>query len=316
MGRYAEAFAAFVEGKRLLRALTGQSYLAEEARALGPRLTGFFVAPRLKILPRAGVRSDIAQPIFIVGFPRSGTTMIEQTLSAHPLISAGDELPIINELTGLVPRVLNSPLAYPEALAELWLGDQIEGLDNLRDYYLQRARQLGAVRKGGRWFTDKMPLNETHLGLIGLIFPKVPIIHLIRHPLDVVLSVFSHHLTHGFYCAYDLASIARHYVLVMDLVEHYRREMALKYLAVRYENVIDRHEESVRQILAFIGAPYDRRCLDFHENRRYARTASYAQVTEKLYDSSRNRYRAYRDELQPVIPILEPLCRRLGYILE
>ena len=85
-----------------------------------------------------------------------------------------------------------------------------------------------------------MPLNETHLGLIGLIFPEAPVIHLLRHPLDVVLSVFSNHLTHGFYCAYDLISIARHYVLVMDLVEHYRREMPLRYLAVRYEDVIDR----------------------------------------------------------------------------
>ena len=255
MGQHADAFAAFTEGKRLLRELTGQRYRADDAAGPGARLTDFFVAARLQILPRAGVRSDIAQPIFIVGFPRSGTTMIEQTLSAHPLISAGDELPIISELTGLIPRLLNSPLAYPEAFAELWLGDQIEALDNLRDYYLQRARQLGALRKGARWFTDKMPLNETHLGLIDLIFPKAPIIHLIRHPLDVVLSVFSNHLTHGFFCAYDLTSIARHYVLVMDLVEHYRREITLKYMAIRYEDVIDRHEESVRHILAFVGAP-------------------------------------------------------------
>jgi tetratricopeptide (TPR) repeat protein len=316
MGRHAEAFSAFDDAKSTLRALTGQSYMAEEAAALARRLKAFFVAPRLKILPRAGVRSDVAQPIFIVGFPRSGTTMIEQTLSAHPRISAGDELPIVGELTALIPRMLNSPLAYPESFAELWLGDQIEGLDNLRDYYLQRARQLGAIGKRARWFTDKMPLNETHLGLIALVFPEAPIIHLLRHPLDVVLSVFSNHLTHGFYCAYDLTSIARHYALIMDLVEHYRREVALRYLPVRYEDVIDNQEEKVREMLAFVGAPYDRRCLDFHENRRYARTASYAQVTEKLYDRSRYRYRHYRDELRPVIPILEPAIRRLGYTIE
>ncbi len=316
MGRHAEAFAAFAEGKRLLRALTGQSYLAGEAAALARRLADFFIAPRLEILPRAGVRSDVAQPIFIVGFPRSGTTLIEQSLSAHPMISAGDELPVIGELTGLVPRILNSPLAYPEALAELWLGDQLEGLDNLRDYYLQRARQLGAMRKGARWFTDKMPLNETHLGLINLIFPKAPIIHLIRHPFDVALSVFSNHLTHGFYCAYDLVSIAHHYVLIMELVEHYRREMPLNYLSVRYEDVINGQEETMRRMLAFIGAPYDRRCLDFHKNRRYARTASYAQVTEKLYDRSRDRWRAYRHELRSLTPILEPVCRRLGYAID
>jgi hypothetical protein len=105
-------------------------------------------------------------------------------------------------------------------------------------------------------------------------------------------------------------------MLVLDLVEHYRREMALKYMAVRYEDVIDGQEESVRKMLAFVGAPYDRRCLDFQNNRRYARTASYAQVTEKLYDRSRYRYRHYRDQLRLVIPILEPAIRRLGYTIE
>jgi hypothetical protein len=153
-------------------------------------------------------------------------------------------------------------------LSELWLGDHVEGLDNLRDYYLQRARQLGAMRDGADWFTDKMPLNETHLGLIGLIFPRASIIHVLRHPLDVVLSVFSNHLIHGFLCAYDLTSIPRHYVLVSELVEHYRREASLRYLAVRYEDVIDSQEEKVRDMLAFGGAPFDPRCLDFHENRR------------------------------------------------
>ena len=316
MGRYTEAFAAYDAGKRALREISGQVYLADEARRLVERLRGFFTASRLKILPRASVRTDVAQPIFIVGFPRSGTTMVEQTLTAHPRISAGDELPTVNELTAIIPRMLNSPLPYPEAFADLWLGDQIEGLDNLRDYYLQRARQLGALRKGANWFTDKMPLNETHLGLIAMMFPAAPIIHLLRHPLDVVLSVFSNHLTHGFYCAYDLETIARHYVLVMGLVEHYRREMTLRYLPVRYEDIVADQDTNVRRILGFVGAPFDRRSLNFHENRRYARTASYAQVTEKLYDRSRYRYRAYLKELAPVIPILEPMIYALGYTME
>ena len=104
-------------------------------------------------------------------------------------------------------------------------------------------------------------------------------------------------------------------MLVADMADHYAAQMALRRLVVRYEDVIDDQAASVRQMLGFIGAPFDRRCLDFHENRRYARTASYAQVTEKLYDRSRYRYRAYLDELAPVIPLLEPTIRRLGYTI-
>jgi hypothetical protein len=97
-----------------------------------------------------------------------------------------------------MPRMLNSPLGYPEALAELWMGDQRGGLDELRDYYLQTGPASRHSRTGrGVWFTDKMPLNETHLGLIALMFPRAPLIHVLRHPLDIVLSVFSNHLTHG-----------------------------------------------------------------------------------------------------------------------
>jgi hypothetical protein len=161
-----------------------------------------------------------------------------------------------------------------------------------------------------------MPLNETHLGLIGLIFPEAPIIHVLRHPLDVVLSVFSNHLTHGYYCANALETIAQHYMLIFGLVEHYRREMALKYLPVRYEDIVTDQESHMRRITSFIGLPFDRKCLKFHENRRYARTASYAQVTEKLYDTSRFRYRRYLTQLAPVIPILEPAILSLGYTVE
>jgi tetratricopeptide (TPR) repeat protein len=315
MGRYDEAFDAYMEGKQKLRAISGNAYLADHAAEAVARRRNFFVAKRMRTLPRARIRRDMAQPLFVLGFPRSGTTLLEQTLTAHPRIAAGDELPFINELTNLMPRMLESPLSYPEALAELWMGDHREDLDNLRDHYLRKVDQLGVVPEGVAWFTDKMPLNETELGLIALLFPHSPLLHMIRHPLDVVLSVFSNLLTHGFYCAYALETVARHYVLIMDLVEHYRSELSLRYLAVRYEDMVDDQEAIVRRVTDFIGEDFHPGCLAFHENRRYARTASYAQVSERLYDRSRFRYRHYRARLEPVIPILRPVIERLGYTI-
>lgn len=313
MGCHDAAFAAFTEGKDLARELTRHAYRADEVDQTLARLRSFFVAQRLRTLPRAGVRADVAQPLFILGFPRSGTTLVEQMLSAHPRVAAGDELPLINDVAAVLPRMLGSPLGYPEALSELWMGDQRAGLDNLRDYYLQKAGQMGIPLTGADWFTDKMPLNETHLGLIGLLFPEAPLIHVIRHPLDVMVSVMANHFTHGFHCGSALDSAARHYVKVMELVRHYRAEMKLRYMAVRYEDIVGDQEASLRRMLDFIGAGFDARCLRFHENRRYARTASYAQVTEELYDRSRYRYRHYLRHLEPAIPILEPTIFRLDY---
>ena len=313
MGRYEEAFAAFDAGKERLRKATGLEYLEAHAEQQGARLRGFFVAKRLATLPRAARRTDVAQPIFVLGFPRSGTTLLEQTLSAHPRIAAADELPFIAEIAELMPRLLDSPLGYPEALAELWMGDHRDDLDNLRDHYLRKVAQLGVVPTGAAWFTDKMPLNETHLGLIHLLFPDSPLLHVTRHPLDVVLSVYSNLLTHGFYCAYSLQSAARHYALVMDLAAHYERELGPKLLRVRYEDIVADQEATLRRVFDFLGEPFDERCLAFHENSRYARTASYAQVTEKLYDRSRFRYRNYLSQLEPIIPILRPAIERLGY---
>ncbi len=318
LGRHAEAFAAFAAGKAQARERGAPTYLAHVAEDLARRLRGFFTAERLASLPRPRPPAGGAQPLFILGFPRSGTTLVEQILTRHPAIAGGDELPFVNDLTQSLPRLLDSTLAYPEALAELWMADRRDGLSLLRETYCRAARLAGVPEEGAaaRWFTDKMPLNETHLGLIALLFPASPLIHLIRHPLDVVLSVFSNHLTHGYYCAAELETIARHYVLVMDPVQHYRGQMTLRYLPLRYEDVIAAPEASVRRLLAFIGEPFDPACLAFHENRRHARTASYAQVTEPLYDRSLGRYRHYLAELAPVIPILAPLIERLGYTIE
>jgi Flp pilus assembly protein TadD len=316
LNRYDEAWPAFVEGKRMLQQTTGLAFQADIANDLTSRLQIFFRRELLHNLPRAGLMRDCAQPIFILGFVRSGTTLAEQILTAHPRISPGNELLVVAEISQMLPRLLNSPVTYPEALAELWMAEQQEGLDDLRDYYLRRVRQYGIMEPNAPWFTDKAPLNSIHLGLIALMFPQSPVIHLIRHPLDVVLSTFSHELLAGYYHAFDLESAARYYVMISDLIEHYRRQMDIRYLPMKYEDIVDGLDGSVRRMLEFIGEPFDPRCLSFHENRRYAHTPSYAQVKEKLYDRSRYRYRHYLRHLEPVIPILEPVINRLGYRIE
>ncbi len=193
------------------------------------------------------------------------------------------------------------------------MGDNLLVLDQFRDYYLDRAQQLGIWEKGARFFTDKMPLNETHLGLIHLIFPKAPIIHVRRHPLDILVSNYSNFLTHGFNQAFDVTTIAKHFALVDGLVLHYREQLDINYMEIRYEELVHDQETHVRNILDFCGIEFDPRVLSFHENQRYARTASYAQVTEKLYDSSVFRHRHYLKHLEPALEILKPVIARLGY---
>ena len=315
LGEYGAAFAAFTEGKARARALSGLAYQDTAAADLLGRIAGFFTAGRMRLLPRAATREGSPQPLFVLGFMRSGTTLVEQTLSAHPAVSAGDELPTLNEIAALMPRMLESPLTYPEALVELWMGDHHDDLTLLRDHYLRRARQLGAIDDARPWFTDKMPLNEMHLGLISLLFPESPLLYVQRHPLDVILSVFSNQMTHGFLCAADLDSAARHYVRIADLVERLREELVPRCLTVRYETLVGEQEQGVRRMLEFAGLPFDPACLSFHRNRRYARTASYAQVAEPLYDRSVFRHRHYVNQLAPVMPVLAPVIERLGYPL-
>ncbi|USQ95220.1 tetratricopeptide repeat-containing sulfotransferase family protein [Caulobacter sp. RL271] len=312
LGRYDEAFAAAVAGKAQVRS-HGYAYAAAEAARRTAQLFDFFTAGRLRMLPRIRTPAPGAQPLFTVGAPRSGTTLVEQILSAHPDVVAGDELGLMEPIVASMPARFDSPVAYPAALAELWMGDRRDGLEELRDDYLRRARLRLPPMAGERFFTDKTPFNETHLGLIGLMFPDAPLVHLVRHPLDIVLSMTFNNLTHGYNCSTDVETAALHLARVLGLVAHYRSEMALRYLPVRYEDLVGDLEGNVRRLLAFVGLDFDARCLRFDTNERYARTASYAQVTEKLYDRSVYRYRSYLRHLQPALEILEPTIEALGY---
>ncbi len=315
--RHDDAFAAYAKANEIVRKIPGRAYDKDRSDQLAQRLKAFFVRNRVDKLPR-GTRSEDekAAPIFIIGFPRSGTTMVEQILSSHPQINAGDELPFFWDLTRVAPKVLDSSLYYPECLADLWFGDNQAALENFRDYYLKNVRQRGIIEPGVPYFTDKMPLNETNLGLISLVFPEAPIIHLIRHPFDVVLSCFFTDLTHGNFCSYDLSTAAYHYALTRELVTHYLEQMDIKYLAVRYEDIVNDPEPNCRALLKFVDVEWDDRCLDFHDNTRYARTASYAQVTEGFHTRSVYRYKNYSSHLKEIVPILEPAITRLGYSVD
>jgi len=307
------AWADFAQAKKQCREVEGHRYREGEARAEAGKLRQFFVRDRMASIPRAGVRKNVPQPLFIVGFPRSGTTLVEQILSSHPMIAAGDELRFVEWVARLSPRWLGSKFAYPECLAELSIGDNLLLADRLRDYYLGCARQMGILDREARFFTDKMPLNEMHLGLIHILFPASPILYVRRHPLDIVCSNFESFHPHGFNQAFAVETIARHYVLIDELVNHYREQLDLNVLEIRYEDLVAHQEREVRRMLEFVGVEFDLRCLSFHENRRLPRTGSYAQVTEKLYGRSVYRYRRYRTHLDEAAAILHPVLARLGY---
>jgi hypothetical protein len=316
LGQYDAAFTAFETRSRMLLA-DGVVYRPEEIEAMNQACKRFFRKPVVEALPRAGTRSDGPQPVFVMGWPRSGTTMVEQSLSMHPRITAAGEIRALPRLAANAATLLESPLAYPDCLSDLWFAEHRAGLDVLRDAYLREAAEFVAPKPGAAWFTDKMLFNQLHLGLIGLVFPRSPVLHVVRHPLDVILSVFSHELALRSGYAASLEAAARHYVLHMDTLRHYLAEMpGLRHLRVRYEDIVDAQVPMTRRMLAFIGENFDEACLRFHENERPALTLSSRQVKERLNTKGRYRYRHYLRHLAPVIPVLEPWIRYFGYDIE
>jgi tetratricopeptide (TPR) repeat protein len=299
-GRHAEAWQDFVDGKRQLAAQAGGlRYEAAAVDQFFERLARFFTRPTFDRLPRARSRADVPQPLFIVGFPRSGTTLLEQVLAAHPAIRAGGELPFAGELRELTGGLLPGKEPFPLNLAASTMADRHHVATVFRDHYLARAERQGLLEPGPRYVVDKMPFNEVWLPLIRMAFPEAPVIHVVRHPLDVCVSMMSHAFNHGFHCGYRLEDLAHHLPAVHRLHEHYRRELGTGEFILRYESLVANPRLAVSRLLAHAGLPFDEGCLRFHESSRYAPTPSYAQVVQPLNDGSIGRHRHYAAELAP-----------------
>jgi tetratricopeptide (TPR) repeat protein len=314
LGRYEEAWVDFVEGKSKLAAQGGGlEYQAKAVETFFARLREFFVRANVQLLPRAATRTDLPQPIFVLGFPRSGTTLIEQVLASHSQVRAGGELPFMTELRRLTNQLFPVPEPFPENLSRTWTADNGYAASLFRDYYFARADQYGLLKPGKRHFVDKQPFNEIWLPVLRMAFPAAKIVHVVRHPLDVCVSVMSNSLTHGFNCGYRIEDIVHHFAAVFDLVEHYRRELDLGAHELRYESFVRGQDAETRRLLAYLDLEFEESCLSFHETRRYAPTPSYAQVTERLNDRSIGRHRHYAAHLKPFLPQLAPLMARYGY---
>jgi tetratricopeptide (TPR) repeat protein len=308
LGRYDEAWRDFVEGKAKLAAQGGGlRYQAEAVETFFGGLARFFVKDTFELLPRAPARSDVPQPIFVMGFPRSGTTLIEQVLASHPSVRAGGELAFAAELRKLANHLFPGPEAFPANLAQAFTADHRYAATVFRDYYLARAAAAGLLEPDKAWFVDKMPFNEVWLPLITMAFPDARVVRVVRHPLDVCVSVMSNNLTHGFNCGYRIEDTVHHFAAVFDLVEHYRRELGHGEYVLRYESFVANQVDETRRLLAYVGLPFDEACLRFNENRRHARTPSYAQVIEPLNDRSIARHRHYARQLAPFLPRLAPI---------
>lgn len=313
-GRHEEAWSDFVEGKRRLAQQSGAgAYQKDAVTEFFTRLKTFFVGPNAALLPAAPERTDVPQPIFVCGFPRSGTTLLEQILSSHAQVLPGGELTFAAGFRHVVNRLFPDDGAFPENLSRTWTADGHRVAALLRDYYLARAAEARLLEPGRRFFVDKMPFNELYLPLIRMAFPRAPIIRVVRHPLDVCVSMMANHFTHGFNCGYRLADIAAHLAAMFDLTEHYARELETRELVLRYEDLVTAQEDVTRRLLEHAGLPFDQACLRFHENPRYAPTPSYAQVSERLNDRSIGRHRHYSGPLREVAPVLGPVMSALRY---
>jgi tetratricopeptide (TPR) repeat protein len=300
-GNYAESFEHYARGNELKAARSGYDPADTTTFTQRSKRT----VTRTFFTERAGYGCPAPDPIFIVGLPRAGSTLIEQILSSHSQVEGTMELPDIvalaNELGGKVER--GHPSAYPEVLATLSAAD----CRTLGERYLQQTRIQRKTAKP--LFIDKLPNNFQHLGLIRLALPNARIIDARRHPLACCFSGFKQNFARGQRYTYSLEAIGRYYRDYVELMAHFDTALPGWIHRVIYEDMVNDTENEVRRLLAFCGLPFEAATLSFHENERAVRTASAQQVRQPIYRQGIDQWRHYA-------PWLEPLRAELGAVLE
>jgi hypothetical protein len=288
------AFAYLHAGNRLKR-----TSVVHDAQADLDRSAAIVRSGSAALLQEFAGRGDASElPIFIVGMPRSGTTLIEQILASHPAVHGAGELRFFE---GVVDSIVGSdgkPMGYPQLLSEL---PSIDLAASGRKY----VERVTALAPGKARVVDKMPANFLFAGLIRLMLPNARIIHIRRDPVDTCLSCYVKRFTSGQNFTYDLRELGLAYRSYEALMQHWREVLSdERFIEVEYEAVVDDLEAQARRLIAFCGLEWSEACLSFHNTERPVRTGSLNQVRQPLYRSSIGKWKPYAHHLEPLLAAL------------
>ena len=296
---HARSFEHYTQGNALHRAAHPYDADLNTKRIAGLKKT--FTPEFFRL--RAGWGCDAPDPIFIVGMPRAGSTLLEQILSSHSAVEGTNELPeIISMAKDLRAAADAADIAvYTEVLARRSAAE----LREMGERYIERTR---IYRKTDRpFFIDKMPNNFLHVGMIHAVLPRAKIIDARRHPLGCCLSNFKQYYARGQNFSYSLTDMGRFYRDYIDLMAHFDAVLPGRVHRVIYERTVEDTEAEVRKLLAFCGLPFEQGCLRFFENERPVRTASAEQVRQPIYKDGVEQWRHYEPWLGPLKEVLGPV---------
>ena len=236
-------------------------------------------------------------PIFILGMPRSGSTLVEQIISSHELVHGAGEIDAMPTITRTITQQLEHANPYPECMS-LFDGEMA------REYSARYLQDLTLHSSTAKRITDKMPGNFFRVGLIKALFPDARIIHCQRNPLDICISIFLNFFP-DLKWSFELTELGNYYLDYQRLMSHWQNLFPGEIFDVQYEDLVMNQERVSKQLIDYLGLEWDDKCLDFHNNERDVRTHSNIQVRQPMYKNSINRWKHYECHLQPLIDVLQ-----------